>query len=736
MSLLTTAQLTFCDLKDSYSIYMDTDCVGLACDNDGAVLETQTVTINYRALMGSDYVDASCEVSNFPSGVTLSSKTNASSSQSGTIVLNISKGATLGNQSSSNVKIVFKTLDSEQFTFDKYLTFVKYMVGESGADAITFKVYSNQGFVFKEYMNEIELKVAAFKGGDAITDATFVWEWWNSELNDGAGGYDAIVDNVPDEENTSGQSLTVYRDDIHALANLRCTMTYEGKTYEDYVSLSNEAVIYSSAIKFFHGSNVFDQSSNYIIAYVEVYKNNQLEESIKTNFYYDGICIIDDSGNIDTSVEGEFTNGDLMYFLYKKSEGKQKYDITLGKYADGSWIVCEDYESNYLYTSDIYGDMSCNIVVISKEDVAQSKEFNIQVYNKKSEMLISRTNATIIDINDPIISDTQPTNVKYGQLWLDTSSEPYTLWIYTKNDTPYTLAEGEQVLLSYALASSGGSSSTATTISYSDSISVAEDGAATLVDPQTVSVSYSANENAKVLPGKYFIISGIIYYAPEDSEIKIKNTASSGVSSWSVYVSLAQEVITDPEEMGKWVYFSQQNGGTVYTSKPEKYNAGDLWILAEGETCGDYSEGTMLRATVSSNVFDESHWEDAMDISATITNIKESFTWNEQGIQVAKRVTDSSGNVTTPFYVHIDSTRMGFHSVEYNSDGTVQKDVEVVHIGNNSATIQNATFEGSEGTVFENEATFNQQINIRKSGSTSGFIWKVEENGSLSLTIA
>jgi hypothetical protein len=180
---------------------------------------------------------------------------------------------------------------------------------------------------------------------------------------------------------------------------------------------------------------------------------------------------------------------------------------------------------------------------------------------------------------------------------------------------------------------------------------------------------------------------------------------------------------------GKWVYFSQQDGKTVYTSEPEKYFAGDLWILADGEIYGEYGPGGILKADENLN------WIDATSgITDTIVNVKESFSWDSNGIKIMKRTSDNDGNITNPFYVHIDSTRMGFHSVEYDN-GVEINDVEVVHIGNNSATIQNATFQGKNDTTFENNAMFNKQINMYNQDISSGFAWKIEENGSLSLAI-
>ena len=198
---------------------------------------------------------------------------------------------------------------------------------------------------------------------------------------------------------------------------------------------------------------------------------------------------------------------------------------------------------------------------------------------------------------------------------------------------------------------------------------------------------------------------------------------------------------------GEWVYFSQHSGSGVYTSFPSSYVVDDLWVVSDGDVAkyssqypdffSKFKSGSILRATTSSSAFVKTHWEDVMaDINTTVKNVKESFTWNANGIQVAKKVTNANGHVTNPFYVHIDSTRMGFHSVDYNTDGSVKNDVEVVHVGNNSATIQNATFEGTNGTTFNNNAKFKQQINLYKPNSTTdGFTLKVEANGSFSIGI-
>jgi hypothetical protein len=187
---------------------------------------------------------------------------------------------------------------------------------------------------------------------------------------------------------------------------------------------------------------------------------------------------------------------------------------------------------------------------------------------------------------------------------------------------------------------------------------------------------------------------------------------------------------------GEWVYFNQQIGKNIYTTQPETYSVGDIWILSEsdGEKYS-YGKGAMLTATETVTVkggFSITHWTDAVPgTTNAIKNITESFSWDNDGVNIAQKIIHQDGNVTSPFYVQITSTKMGFHSVANGEDD------EVVHIGNSSATILNATFEGDKGTKFENDADFYNQVNIlhKKDGKESGFAFQTEADGSFSLIL-
>jgi hypothetical protein len=583
MSLLTTAQLTFCDLKDSYSIHVDTECIGLVCDNSGLVSEDQTATISYRAFAGSTVVGVSCEVFDLPHGVELDKNISSSGDQDGSIVFKITKGATLNYEVTSSVKIVFTTNDEDKFTFEKYITFIKSMAGHDGTDAVDFQIYSVDGFEFSDYLNSIELKTIALQGGQAISSGiSYQWKWWNGEDDK----YEIISD-------ATSSTLTVNVTSNYAFTSLKCEMTHNGVVYEDYVSLTRQTSVYTAVVKFLNGSNIITSDDEYLIAYVELYKDNTMVESLQTNKVYVSDSNVLQSNIISTDLAGTYNDNDKMYFVCKNTQGAAvEYDVVLGQYVSGKWQLIS---SDYVYKNDLYDYTTSPIIFIPKTKISRSLDISFIIYNNDS--IITRTNTMVLDFNDPIIGD-EPSSKKKGMLWLDTSSGVLKVW----------------------------------------------DGA-------------------------------------------------------------------------QWANSNYQKGSVVYTSQPDSYSKGDLWILASGEKLGDYGEGCMLRATNTSSSFNSSDWED-VDEEGTEqkNNIKQYFDFNKDtGLKI--------GQSNNKFYVNISSTRMSFceNPLINGSENDIADPNEVVSIGNKSATIKNLTVE--DGAVFNCEVHFGK------------FVLKTESNGSLSLAL-
>lgn len=458
--------------------------------------------------------------------------------------------------------------------------------GDSGENAITFEIYSQQGFMFKNNLEEITLQIAAFEGSQQISGAEFTWEWWS----EAEAAYKNILANI------LTNNIVIKESDIYAYANLRCTMSYNGKLYYDYVTLTNETVVYTAVVKFPDGNNVFHADDSYLIAYVDLYQNNNKVDGISGSQYWSGIAT-ESNGIITANVNEGLTNGETMYFVC--STGNGPYEVKLGRYNSSSkkWEVVNN-NTGYNYTNTLYPNIESNIIAISKEDI--NKSAMITFYVSKNGVELAEAHANVIDSNDPIISSTEPANPVNGQLWLNTKNTPPTLEVW--ND-------------------------------------------------------------------------------------------------------------------GAWTKCAEQPGGAVFTSQPTSYAIGDLWILAKGETCGEFKVGSMLKATqtATSITLIQSHWIDADE---------ETTTWKKNVEQYMRFDAGSGlkiGQVDEKFYVQIDSTEMGFY------DNTDNKKQKVVAIANNAATIRNLTAQGN--TTFEDPVTFNQQINI------FGFVLKKEQNGSLSLAI-
>ena len=469
--------------------------------------------------------------------------------------------------------------------------------GDSGTDAVDFQIYSVDGFEFTDGISEIKLKTIAFQDGAKLEadDVSYQWKWWNaeSELDD---KYEEILDATASE-------FVVNINDIYAFSSIKCEMTYDGVTYEDYVSLTQKTIVYTAAAKFFNGNNIISTDNDYLIVYIELYKENKSEESLYANSVYKSDLNVVQDDLIITDLSDEYTNGDMMYFICKNTyDDVVEYNVTLGRYESNQWHVIP---SKYTYKNDLFAYTKSHVVFVPKEKIPKSLTINFEVY--KDNAIVARTNAMVLDFNDPTVSNSAPINPQDGQLWLDTSVSPSILKMW--------------------------------------------DGT-------------------------------------------------------------------------EWVNSGYQNGNVVYTSKPtDGYSRGDLWILADGEICGDFGSGSMLKATTTSSTFNESHWVDVdKESTALKENIKQYFLFHKDtGLRI--------GQSDDKFYVNISSTEMGFYDA---TSGAAEK---VVSISNQSATIQNTTLKGNTN-IYGQINICNPEADPDDNTEDSLFIWKIEKNGSLSLAIA
>jgi hypothetical protein len=137
--------------------------------------------------------------------------------------------------------------------------------------------------------------------------------------------------------------------------------------------------------------------------------------------------------------------GGVETYAEEDSGMRAKYKAALYKYhaASGLWSPVAS-NSKYIYHNDLYNDVVENVLVIAKEDISNRQDINFTVFSKvvgsnghysyDNDLMVTKTHFTVFDLNDPVVSDTPPRGAKEGQLWLDTSTSPWTLKIYQNGE--------------------------------------------------------------------------------------------------------------------------------------------------------------------------------------------------------------------------------------------------------------------------------------------------------------
>ena len=83
-------------------------------------------------------------------------------------------------------------------------------------------------------------------------------------------------------------------------------------------------------------------------------------------------------------------------------------------------LECEDW--NKLHTGS-------STITVSKEDVDSKSIFTFEAYDNKDDLLCSAS-ISIIDVNDLLASTVKPDNPYVGQLWIDDTTDPATLYVW------------------------------------------------------------------------------------------------------------------------------------------------------------------------------------------------------------------------------------------------------------------------------------------------------------------
>ena len=316
--------------------------------------------------------------------------------------------------------------------------------GLDGADAFTLKVVTDVGDVFTQkpemMIEKITLSLEAYEGANKINvSVPYVWKYYTFDSSDG----DDWVELSSGTANIEDISLTVNISDSYAYSMFKCEIQYKNTWFSDYETLKEDVhdVYYAETVLLDDGVWSY---GDYAIAYVELYKNNEVIDPLITErIYYNPRLTLSDNGNygyfynsadselgisITYKFFGDEVKDDYAYFLiydslryfeyttdtdaeyalesdvlvekgtgtayYYQKSLEEKYNgltyrLILARYDGNRWRPYKPYDAyEYCYINSNpqeFGNITfgnSKIFVIDKRKLASVPEFNISIYRK------------------------------------------------------------------------------------------------------------------------------------------------------------------------------------------------------------------------------------------------------------------------------------------------------------------------------------------------------------------
>lgn len=325
------------------SIILGNEAQNIACTSAGAVQSAVDVTIPFTGYVGIAQTACTCTVGTLPTGVTVKSNTAATASAAGSVVLTFAANATLGGASVLNGTIDLTFAISGKSVVKKF-AWTKSNRGSNGASAVVFSIYAPNGTVVMNQSGSLVLATSAYSGATAITTgATYQWAKYTEGKWTNISG-------------ATSDSLTVSGTDIVNIQSYRCTMTYDGKSYVDVITVEDKSDPYVSEMLSIGGFTV-KNSLGGLVPYVIVRTNQKEVDALL--------------GSISETAPSAPSAGTLWYKIDHAAKA-----VTLVKYNGTDWVAAtEKQELTYTwYKQDkdgkeaVFGKTG-KVIYLSAEDI-------------------------------------------------------------------------------------------------------------------------------------------------------------------------------------------------------------------------------------------------------------------------------------------------------------------------------------------------------------------------------
>lgn len=222
--------------KDASVAFLTNENMTFAGNANGQV-SAITKQCNVVAYKGTTKVTPSVgDITGAPTGMTIT-KGSATNNEI-PLTITISANATLGGSGQQQGTISVPITDPVNTTLKIQWSKVNTgATGQNGKSAVIFALYAPDGEVFVNQKGTLTIETQAYIGSTKITSgATYAWAVYSS------GKWTTLT-------GETGSSLDVDGASVSGIATYRCTMTYDGQTYTDVITLTDKTDNYQATIE-------------------------------------------------------------------------------------------------------------------------------------------------------------------------------------------------------------------------------------------------------------------------------------------------------------------------------------------------------------------------------------------------------------------------------------------------------------------------------------------------------
>ena len=224
---------------DAISIIVGNEAEVIPCTNSNYPVALTTITIPFGAYKGTNRVAATV---NRPQLLSISPKntsTDATASSDGQLVYEIPTSKLIDTASG----LLNLTFTCEGQTFNKVFSWTRSSAAKNGTDGVTMLLFTPDGTLFDNGSGTLTVDGYLQSGATDVTNSA-TWKWFQylpntvtppvydyRELPTSSSGNNAYY---------SGKTLTVLADAIDGYGSFKVTAAYGGKTYVQYISLTDK----------------------------------------------------------------------------------------------------------------------------------------------------------------------------------------------------------------------------------------------------------------------------------------------------------------------------------------------------------------------------------------------------------------------------------------------------------------------------------------------------------------